>query len=65
MEWCDELDGEASQRFANKLDNFLLNGQNAKNFSWLDIKNYVLYYMFIYPDYRLLDMKLYKNSKGR
>ena len=30
MEWCDELDGEASQRFANELDNFLLNGQNAK-----------------------------------
>ena len=66
MEWCDELDGEASQRFANELDNFLLNGQNAKkSFSWLDIKNYVLYYMFIYPNYRLLDMKLYKNSKRK
>lgn len=66
MEWCDELDGKASQRFVDGLDNFLLNGQNAKRrFSWTDIKNYFLYYTFIYPNHRLLDMKLYKNPKKK
>ncbi len=66
MEWCDELDGKASLRFVDELDNFLKNGQNVKkSFSWPDIKNYFLYYIFIYPDHRLLDMKLYKNQKKK
>lgn len=60
--WCNGLDGMASLRFADELDGFLQGEQKAaRRFSWSDIKNYLLYYIFIFPDYRLLDMKLYKN----
>ena len=60
--WCNGLDGMASLRFADELDVFLQGEQKAdRRFSWSDIKNYLLYYIFIFPDYRLLDMKLYKN----
>ncbi len=60
--WCNGLDGMASLRFVDELDNFLKGEPKAvRRFSWSDIKNYLLYYIFIFPDYRLLDMKLYKN----
>ncbi|MEW6600345.1 MAG: hypothetical protein AB1499_05195, partial [Nitrospirota bacterium] len=63
--WCDKIDGNASLRFVDEVDKFLRDGQCAtRKFSWSDIKTYMLYYAFIYPDYRLLDLKLYKN-RGR
>lgn len=60
--WCDKIDGNASLRFVDEVDNFLKGEQNAtRKMYWSDLKNYMLYYLFIYPDYRLLDLKLYKN----
>lgn len=60
--WCDKIDGKASLRFVDEVDKFLKGEQYvARKFCWSDIKTYMLYYAFIYPDYRLLDMKLYKN----
>jgi surface carbohydrate biosynthesis protein len=60
--WCMALDGRACLRVAEEVDKFLANRRNAtKRFTWSDIKTYMLYYAFIYPDYRLLDLKLYKN----
>lgn len=60
--WCMGLDGNASLRVVDELDNFLRDKPKAKRrFSWSDLKTYMLYYAFIYPDYRLLDLKLYKN----
>jgi surface carbohydrate biosynthesis protein len=63
--WCGNLDGGACQRVVDETDKFLRDKPPAlKSFSWSDIKTYMLYYSFIYPDYRLLDLKLYKN-RGR
>ncbi len=60
--WCGGLDGGACLRVADEVDKFLIKKPVAgKSFSWSDIKTYMLYYAFIYPDYRLLDLKLYKN----
>ncbi|RJR21777.1 MAG: hypothetical protein C4581_01680 [Nitrospiraceae bacterium] len=60
--WCGRLDGRACQRVVEETDSFLEDKPPAqKSFSWSDIKTYMLYYSFIYPDYRLLDLKLYKN----
>ncbi len=60
--WCGGLDGGACRRVADELDGHLKDKPFArKRFTWSDIKTYMLYYAFIYPDYRLLDLKLYKN----
>lgn len=60
--WCKDLDGRACLRVTDEIDRFLANKPNVtRRFSWSDLKTYMLYYSFIYPDYRLLDLKLYKN----
>ncbi len=60
--WCRGLDGRSCLRAVDEMDNFLRDKANArKNFTLSDMKTYMLYYLFIYPDYRLLDLKLYKN----
>ena len=64
--WCHDLDGKASLRFVDEVDKFLQGQKKAvRRFSFADIKNYLLYYIFIFPDYRLLDMKLYKNWRKK
>lgn len=61
-QWCDRLDGRASLRFVDEVDKFLQGQKKAvRRFSFADIKNYLLYYIFIFPDYLVLDMRLYKN----
>lgn len=64
--WCHNIDGEASLHFADEVDKFLQGQKKAvRRFSFADIKSYLLYYIFIFPDYRLLDMKLYKNWRKK
>lgn len=63
--WCESLDGRASLRFVEQVDGFLRVKPKARRRLRLgELKNYLLYYIFIYPDYKLLDLKLYK-SWGR
>ncbi|RJQ53081.1 MAG: hypothetical protein C4526_06880, partial [Nitrospiraceae bacterium] len=63
--WCDRVDGNASLRFVDGIDKFLSRGPVAtRRFYWSDIKTHMLYYAFIFPDYRLLDLRLYRN-RGR
>ncbi len=64
--WCGNLDGRSSIRFVETADKYLKDKPPARRrFRLKELKNYLLYYIFIYPDYKLLDLKLYKNRSKK